>query len=552
MKLKPILAGIAALNMVGCTTFNNVSNISKDVANKQADTQRQIQQMREQSGKVSRDTVRYLNKQWVSLKPITVKERVTSPALRCKVKIATNEPVSILEFGQIVTKYCGIPVRITPDALGAIDNPLAADGSSSNANAAQTVPAMQNMYPGAQQSQGAATVNSRLIDINYNGDLNGLMDMVTARFGLSWKEEDGRLKVYNLDTETFYLSTLASDTDMRADMQSGTTMVNGASGSSGASGSTGGIGGSSGTNQSTTVTLKTSMWADIKNTVDSMRSVKGRVAVSPSTGAVTVTDNAEVLSRVRSYIARENENLTKQVLFNIKIVSVTANNTDSFGISWNAVYKSLSAKYGFKLASGFSTPDNAIAGTFSILQGSSSPWAGTDAIVNALSEQGNVSLVKEPTASTLNLQPVAIQVARQDGFLAGSSTTSTAQVGTTSTLQTGIVTTGFNMSMLPYVMQDNRMLLQFNINLSTLRNLRRVQSGDAEGEVPEIDLPINSTQKVRLSPGDTLMLTGFDQEDQGATRTGSFTPGNFLFGGGMNAKKNKSTLVVLITPQIME
>jgi type IVB pilus formation R64 PilN family outer membrane protein len=545
MLFRLTLFSIISINLSGCTTLNQVNDISKNIKKLSDETQHTVQQNRVQSPP-KRKAVRYLNKQWVSLKPIAINQKTSVRALRCKIKIATNEPVSILEFGQIVTKYCGLPVRITPDALSAIDNPLAADGATGGNSTAVPAPHMSGM-PTSQ-----STLHNRLFDINYNGELNGLMDMVTARFGLSWKEEEGRIKLYNLDTETFYLNTLASDTEMHAQMQSGTTMVNGASG--GATGSSDGNAsvGKSGTNQNTTISLKTSIWKDIKNTIESMISVKGKIAISPSTGAITVTDNTETLARVREYITQENINLTKQVLFNIKVVSVTFNHGDRFGISWDAVFQALNNKYGFKLAGNFAAPDNAIVSTLSILKNSGSSWAGTDAVVNALSEQGQVSIVKEPSASTLNLQPVALQVARQEGFIAGTNTTNTAQVGSSTALQTGMITTGFNMSLLPYILQDNRMLLQFSINLSNLRRLRTVKSGTAIAELPELDLPINSTQKVRLSPGDTLMLTGFEQDDQNVSHTGSFTPKNFLFGGGMAANKTKSTLVVLITPVIME
>ncbi|MFD2274642.1 hypothetical protein ACFS07_35685 [Undibacterium arcticum] len=39
------------------------------------------------------------------------------------------------------------------------------------------------------------------------------------------------------------------------------------------------------------------------------------------------------------------------------------------------------------------------------------------------------------------------------------------------------------------------MLLQFSINLSSLRDIRKVSSNGSSAEVPEVDLPINSTQK---------------------------------------------------------
>lgn len=556
-KLRILAVALATIAAVGCTTLQNVDNINKDVRRTYDDTARQVAQNKAVPTK-GRDTAVYLKDQWVSLEPIKAKERTPAPAAKCRIKIATNEPVSILEFGQIVTKYCGIVVRVTPDALSAIDNPLRKDSATATAAAMQAQgPSMaQPGSPYVQQLSQIAT-NPRLVDVNYNGELSGLLDMVAARFGLSWKYEDGRVKIYNLDTETFYLYAIASGTEMRSDVQSGTTMVNGATG--GASGGTsggvsGGISGQTTSSQTTTVVLKTAIWDDVKNTLDSMVSIKGGCVTSPSTGAITCTDNADVLGRIRNYVDRENGNLTKQVLFQIRIVSVTLTDSDAFGISWGAVYQTLSNKYGVKLSSAFAAPQNAVTGTLSVLSGSASPWAGTDAILSALSEQGAVSIVKQPTVSTLNLQAVPVQVAKQDGFVPGSQTVTTANVGTTTTFQTGIITTGFNMSLLPYVMADNRMLLQFSISLSNLRNIRTVKDGGGGGfaEVPELDLPINSSQKVRLNPGETLMLSGFDQEDNSSTRSGVDQAKNFLFGGGVKGVRTRGTLVVLITPVIME
>lgn len=566
-KIKALAVALATINLVGCTTFQNIDSINKDVRRKYDDTAEQVARSQATPTKKSRDTAVYLKDQWVSLEPIKIKERAVAPAMKCRIKIATNEPVSILEFGQVVTKYCGVTVRVTPDALSAIDNPLRSDSAMATAAATPTQAssmAQPMMQPGSIYAPPSAAaqmaINPRLVDVNYNGELGGLLDMVTARFGLSWKFEDGRVKIYNLDTETFYLNAIASGTEMRSDVQSGTTMVNGASGGGAGSqggaggGSGGGIGGQTTSSQTTTVVLKTAIWEDVAKTLDSLVSIKGRCVTSPSTGAITCTDNADVLGRIRNYVDRENGNLTKQILFQIRIVSVTLTDSDAFGISWSAVYQTLSNKYGVKLSSAFAAPQNAVTGTFSVLAGSTSPWAGTDAILSALAEQGAVSIVKQPTVSTLNLQAVPVQVAKQDGFVPGSQTVTTANVGTTTTFQTGIITTGFNMSLLPYVMNDNRMLLQFSINLSHLRNIRTVKDGGGGGfaEVPELDLPINSSQKVRLNPGETLMLSGFDQEDDSSIYTGAGHPKNFLFGGGVKGSRTRGTLVVLITPVIME
>lgn len=574
MKLKStvlVVGGLVALG--GCTTFENNAQRASSVNKTLENTSNTVQDIRAKTTKADRPTIRYIDngRQWASMEAVTIKEKVMPPELRCKLKLETNEPVSIFEFGQIVTKWCGIPVRITPDAISAIENPTSngVNGAAiQNGNGAAVSPVP--MPPGAmsgmpgQRGMGAgasvgATAANNLIDINYHGELAGLLEMVTSRFGLLWKKEDGRIKIYNVDTETFAIHTLAGSTDMASIVQSGTTMVSGAAtggggganGGNGGGGTSGGVSGNSGTSQSTTVSLKTSIWDDIEKTIKTMKSPKGEYSISPGTGSITITDNAETLGRVRTYVKQMNAKLSKQVMFNIKVVSVTTNSSDTAGISWDAVYKTISGKFGFTLSSALGELGNGSIGSL-IVNSPTSPWAGSQAILSALNEQGGASVIKEPSSSTLNLQPLSVQVARQDGFLAGSSNVATAQVGNTTSIQTGIVTTGFNMSLFPYIMEDNRMLLQFSINLSNLRNLRKVTSQGASAEVPEVDMPINSTQKVRLKPGDTLILSGFDQMDETTNKTGAGSANNLLFGGTHKGASAKSSLVVLITPVILE
>ncbi|MFD2274641.1 secretin N-terminal domain-containing protein [Undibacterium arcticum] len=230
----------------------------------------------------------------------------------------------------------------------------------------------------------------------------------------------GKIKIYNVDTETYQLQTIAGGTDMNSVVQSGTTMVNGVSGGSGG-GSSGGVSGNSGSSQTTTVSLKTNIWDDVTAAVRSMLSPKGIYATSPATGSITVTDNADALQRVRAYVRKQNEALSKQITFHVQVASVTTNTSDALGISWEAVYKTVAGKYGFSLSNANGAVEGGTSGSFfqSLIP---VPLRGPEArqFLDALAEQGGVSIIRNPSASTLNLQPVSVQVARQNGFLAGS------------------------------------------------------------------------------------------------------------------------------------
>ncbi len=126
----------------------------------------------------------------------------------------------------------------------------------------------------------------------------------------------------------------------------------------------------------------------------------------------------------------------------------------------------------------------------------------------------------QPSVTTLNLQAVPMQVATQTGYVSSTSSTSTPQVGISVGIEPATVTTGFNMLMLPYAMADKQILLQYNISLSDLKRLEKFgEKATGQVQLPTIDLRAFS-QKVRLHSGETLVLSGFEQQSDTSDRSG--------------------------------
>lgn len=558
MKIRWLVAALAALMCAGCGVFNRVDSVETASKERFAASRQSIDRLRAEPILPIDAAVEYHDKSLVTLKAIrTKRSAMESGGLWCKFKkLATVEPVSIMEFAQIVTRWCGIPVRVTPDAIDAIESGATRGNALSTAPGATGVPAPSApmAQPQASTAGYAATQSmiSRTVDITHSGDLDSLLDVVTSKFGLSWKRDDGRITIYNFDTQTFHLYAFGSNNDIVADSSAGTTMASGISGGVTGGAGTSSMSGQTGATQSAKISIKTSIWDDIKNAINTIKSPKGTCTTAPSTGTITCTDTGDALRRVGAYVRSENVNLTKQVLFHVKILSVTFKNSDALGISWSAVYETLKNKYSIKLASNFNSPTGSAQGTFSVLDNTGSRWQGSDAVISALSEFGTVAVEREPSIPTLNLQPAPVQVADVDSFIPGSTSQTTASVGSTTSLQIGTVTTGFAMMLLPYVLPNggDQMLLHFSLTLSALDDIRKVTVGTAYAEAPIVKLPINSVQKVRLRSGQTLMLTGFDQNTQGTSRRGIGSPGNWFMGGGLSSNGTRSALVVLITPVV--
>jgi type IVB pilus formation R64 PilN family outer membrane protein len=555
---KALLAIILSISVSGCEVLR-VNDTMDRVDATMATTNEMAEALRNnKGGLVAEKSVVFTDGQYVSLDPIKLNQGLPFSS---DCDITFNKDMSLQSFAQAITRTCNIKVQVTSDVY---DSGKGSGSSNSGPSSLSPNGAMAGIFPvnsaAAQAPVSTSGKSTYVSGIQWEGKLSGLLDVATAQLGLSWKytADDNTVSIYSLDTKTFSIFAFADETDMQSMVKSGTTSASGTSGSGGggSGGSeSGGVSGESGSSQSTSVSLKTSIIKDIENAIKAMLSNTGKMSMASSTGTVTVTDRPEVLSRIGRYLDAENKKLTQQILLNVKVFSVTLTDKDSTGIDWNLAYKAASATTGFNLSNSFSGMDTgAVTGNVGVLDGA---FAGSTAIIKALSQQGKVSVVTSPSVTTLNLQPVPVQVARQTGYVASISTTNTANIGSTSSITPGTVTTGFNMDLLPSVMPNKELLLKYSINISSLIRIRSVSGGGADDatashiEVPELDNRIFS-QKVRLKSGSTLILSGFDQTSESGNKSGVGSSWNMMMGGGATRETNRDVIVVMITPVIQE
>jgi len=406
----------------------------------------------------------------------------------------------------------------------------------------------------APSSGGLASESVHII--YRNGDLKGLLDTACTRLGVFWKFTDGAIDFYFTDTRTFQVSAVPGDSSVNANVaseanSSGGTQGSGSGGGSSGGGSSGGgsSNGVSSTNTSSTaVNSQLSIFSSLEAAIKAMLSTHGHVVSSPATGSISVTDMPDVLERVASFMEEQNRVMSRQVLINVTVLSVTLSGNDSYGINWGAVYQALGSQ--FTLSSAFASSLTGAVTLGAQVISPSSRANGTAAIISALSTQGTVRRKTSASVTTLNNQPVPIQVATQQGYLASISTTNTVNVGSSTALTPGTVTTGFNMTLLPHMLDDGTVLLQFYTNLSVLDALQTVSSGGTNPEqiqTPEIDTR-NFLQRVSMKSGETLVISGYEGTADNSTQSGVGKPSTYMFGGGTDASHSREVIVILITP----
>lgn len=395
--------------------------------------------------------------------------------------------------------------------------------------------------------------------LQYDGPLSGFLDIVAGRFGISWDWSGSGIHFFKTTTQTFHVVAVPGDTTLQNSISSSTGTSGSASASSGGSASGGSTGSSSvgGSSSTTGVSFSgLSVWTALNEAIKGMLSQSGSVSVSAATGTVTVTDTPQVLARVASFIEAQNVSLSKQVVVNVRVLSVDLNDRDEYGINWNLLHTALSGNFGFGLSNTFAANANASNLALKVLgspgAGNSGnanvkAWNGSQAIISALSAQGHVSQITSASLMTSNNQPAPLQVGTQQSYLQASATTQTANVGSTSTLTPGLITTGFSMSVVPNIMEKGKLMLQYAINISSLIEMTTVSSGGSTIQTPSIDTR-NFMQRVTVNSGDTIVMTGFEQASLYAKAQGVGNANNFALGGGVQGSNKRSILVILIQP----
>lgn len=533
MKIKLVAAAVAAAFLSAGCASTITADVSESVGKTDLAAKNAIESLRaakpaEPAAPVA--SVRRVNTVWVPVSKVSETDYRAAPVLNRNV-VVNRSVTSLQEAASYITLLTGVPVSVAPRPTGA---------SSSSTSASGTAPTTP---PPTSMAMPNNTVEVTGF-ISYSGKLAGLMDVLGARFGVYWEPEGDGIRFFYTKSKTFRLSALPGDSSMTSTI--GTSTSGG--GSSGGSSGGGGSSSSASAQMNSGITFSgMSVWTAIEDGIKAMLTPSGRVVVTPATGTITVDDAPPALDRIEQFVKDQNAALTRQVVLNVRVLSVELTDSDSYGVNWNAVYENLGRGASVALNSLSGLPAGASTLSFNVIN-TNSMWNGTEAMLEALSKQGKVSQITSASILTINNQPAPIQVGRQRSYLASSTTTlGTGGAGNTTTLVPGVVTTGFSMSVLPHILDNGRLMLQYAGDISSLVDIATVSSNGSSIQTPEIDTR-NFLQRVLMNNGETLVLTGFEQFGASGNKQGIGSPDNLILGGSARTSNNKTVLVVLIQP----
>ena len=435
------------------------------------------------------------------------------------ITLISNRPITLFEIGDMINKITSLKVRYAP---GLEDN-LKKSAQSNKPN---------------PETINADWAEPDKMLVSYRGPLSGLLDEVSSRFGIWWKYDKKEIYFYKYITSTFVLYTLPSKPSLSVQV----------------GGQTEGSNGNSSISLSSTVEVE--LWGNIEKAITSMVDKDSKLTIDSANGTISLTATPNDIKKVAKYINEQNARLSRQVAISVKVLQVSVDDSDSYGLDLSAVFDDGQSKV--SLLSPVNSLGDEVAKNLEmrVMPGN---W-NLGASIQALSKQGTTNVVTSGTVTTLNNKPAPIQVVRKQNYISEITKTNSGGDGNyyDVSTETEEIETGFTMDVLPRILEHGRLLLMFNLTLSDLISLEKVPLGGngEEDDGQYIQNPIIESrgfnQEVALKSGESLVLTGYERVNNTAEKTGVGSATNSLFGGTATASKERAILVIILTPVVLE
>lgn len=443
---------------------------------------------------------------------------------------ALGAPVTLVKRGTLA-EIANVIAQMTELAVQIGADPAPITGKSNPGADAGTGADLR--LPDLLDVPGPGAGAGRVINVSYEGPLRGLLDHISVVSGYGWDYDSrsGTVVFSRLTVRTYTL--LGAPGKVKYDGQiTNKSKESGRSslGSSRVNQTVTTSDTSSQTAQTNTTSFAFDLWEDTEKAVKSLLSPEGSVVGNQAAGTITVRDRAENVRQVGKYIAETNKRLSRQVALSVNVWALEVTDKNDAGVNLQALFRNDDVSIIAGSLSALGSPSTAAA---TIVSGKLKDSSG---VLKALKEWGNATQVTQGGGLILSNQPVPVQAIKRIAYLAGSSS-SQSDYGQTTEITPGEVTTGFAMTVVPHILDRRRVLLQYNINLSSLEELTEFKASDIVIQLPKTSTRAFS-QRTSMQMGQTLVLAGFQDESQKLANA----VGLLNFGRGTNYSK---TLLVI-------
>lgn len=484
--------------------------------------------------------VEEVNEIWLGGESFRISEVEMAPSLlKRTVAIKQIEPISASDLISDLSRDLGVRIVMSQDA---VDHTEGIDYDEEDSDDDSSAVPLGGQSPESFSGQVSRTAGSNIrFTLDYKGSVSGLLDVISAKAGLFWRFEHGEVVLRRNETKTYLVDITPGKMEFISTMKSDLSSIN--------QSDEGALGSSDSYHEVKSTISPMSNWESLELAIDAMLSSGGRTAIAEQVGTITVIDTPQVQRRVSEYIKRINAISSKQIAIKTEVLEISSDENGNFDTS-------IMGSFNWKGDLNFSL-DSSQKVSIGVGRGANSAmenkWSDdSSASLDMLRQNKNVSLVTSSMIYAMNGQPTPFQQLDEVGYLAETEVTPGEDgAEPLMTLRPGRTSQGFSMMLMPRIMSDGKVMMNFSVDSSRINAIDNYGiDGGAQIQLPNRSLN-KYQQMVTVHSGKPLMIAGLERTENMANINSKFGRGSWLLGGSQSGGKRKVMTMIVITPFIM-
>ena len=344
----------------------------------------------------------------------------------------------------------------------------------------------------------------------YSGSLGEVLDRVAARHDLAWRYVDGIVEFREYVSRTYRMAALPMRMEVAGNVSDASSAAS------------------------------IDLVDEMRRTLEVLAGPDSVVDFAPGAGTVTVVARPDRQRRVGEHVQALNRRLSRRIAFDVNILTVSGVRSASQGVNLGFLIGDRAGDYvavdGGGSAAGSSLNVGLVEGDLDL-----------DAVVQALEQQGEVTVETRGGATTADNRVAPVQVVRRVSYARTVETGRDSGGELRTTIEPGTITTGFEMTLLPRLLDDGGILLRYNVQLSELDDIKEFTTDRQTIQLPELST-MSFEHETVLRDRQTLVLAGFERQRASFDQSRSFAG---LFGLRRTASRERVSTVLTIRPRLL-
>lgn len=315
-------------------------------------------------------------------------------------------------------------------------------------------------------------------------------------------------------------------------------------------------GSSSSSSSSVRTITATDFWQELKDSLTHIVAVdpQATVDINQQSGVVIVRAKPMQLREVENFLSTTQNQISRQVILEAKILEVTLNDSHQDGINWESIVREGIDKAPLLTGVGGVMNPSTFASVFTL--GAHS--GDFRAFVELMETQGKTNVLSSPKISTLNNQTAIIKVGQDEYFAYDIQTGNTGN--TTGTIGSTVVSTpypkldvffsGIALDVTPQIDDEENITLHIHPSITQVKEVSKT-FGNNIGALPMALTTVRESDSiVKAKNGQIIVLGGLMQENNDENKQGVTGLAEIPYIGNLfrvnTGSTQKSELIILL------